>query len=176
MVKARWASIILLAVSLGAAAVPAPTNKPVTRDDILLMLNNYVPSPNVTTIVKANGVDFDPDPDYLKKVRAAGGKDDLLAALREAHGSAAQHTTVQRPASDLEVDQHFSRALELEKLESYPEAERNTAPRSPFSRKTAFYTSVWGGHSPSRRSGMMRWRSIVRRSASIRNLRRLTPL
>lgn len=124
MVKARWASIILLAVSLGAAAVPAPTNKPVTRDDILLMLNNYVPSPNVTTIVKTNGVDFDPDTDYLKKVRAAGGKDDLLAALREAHGSAAGHTTVKRPASDVEVDQHFSRALELEKLESYPQAEQ----------------------------------------------------
>ena len=85
--KAWWAIILLLATNLGAAAVPRPANKPVTRDDILYLLNNYVPSQSVTNLVKQNGVDFDPEEDYLKKVRAAGGKDDLLAALRDAHGT-----------------------------------------------------------------------------------------
>ena len=125
--RAKWAIIILLAISLSAlsaAAYPRPANKPVTRDDILYLLNNYVPSQNVTTLVKENGVDFDPDEDYLKKVRAAGGKEDLLSALRGAHGSGSHPLPVQRSDADLQVEQHWSRALELEKLESYPQAEQ----------------------------------------------------
>ena len=39
-----WAIIILMAISLGAAAFPRPDNKPLTQDDILYLLNNYVPS------------------------------------------------------------------------------------------------------------------------------------
>ena len=122
--RARWAIIILLAASLGAAAFPRPANKPVTRDDILYLLNNYVPSQSVTNLVKENGVDFDPDEDYLKKVRGAGGKDDLITALRGVHGTGSHPAAVPRSDADLQVEQHWSRALELEKLESYPQAEK----------------------------------------------------
>ena len=87
-----------MAASLGFAAFPRPANKPLTRDDILYLLNNYVPSQSVTNLVKENGVDFDPQEDYLKKVRAAGGKEDLLEVLREVHGSGARPAAVR--ASD----------------------------------------------------------------------------
>ncbi len=80
MVRAWWAIIIFLATSLGAAAFPRPASRPVTHDDILYLLNNYVPSQSVTNLVKENGIDFDPEEDYLKKVRAAGGKEDLVGA------------------------------------------------------------------------------------------------
>jgi tetratricopeptide (TPR) repeat protein len=122
--KARWAIIILLATNLGVAAFPRPSNKPLTHDDILYLLNNYVPSQSVTNLVKENGVNFDPQEDYLKKVQAAGGKEDLLKVLRGVHGSGSRPAAVQRPAADLQIEQHLSRALELEKLESYPQAEQ----------------------------------------------------
>ena len=120
-----WCAIILsLATSLGVAALPRPARKPLKHDDILYLLNNYVPSQSVTDLVKENGVDFEPQEDYLKKVQAAGGKADLLAVLREVHGSGPRPAAVQRPAGDLQVEQHLSRALELEKLESYSQAEQ----------------------------------------------------
>ena len=71
MPRYSW-SIILLAGSLGVAAVARAANKPVSRDVILYLLNNYVPSASVTGIVKHNGTDFEPDEGYLKKVKAAG--------------------------------------------------------------------------------------------------------
>jgi tetratricopeptide (TPR) repeat protein len=122
--RAWWAIIILLATSVGVAAFPRPANTPLTRDDILYLLNNYVPSSSVTNLVKENGINFDPQEDYLNKVQAAGGKEDLLKVLREVHGSGSRPAAVQRPAADLQVEQHLSRALELEKLESYPQAEQ----------------------------------------------------
>ena len=122
--KASLALVVLMAASLGFAASPHPAKKPLTRNDILYLLNNYVPSSRVADIVGENSIDFDPTEDYLRKVRAAGGKEDLFKALREARRPKAQPTTVRRPASDLQVEQHLARALELEKQESYPEAEQ----------------------------------------------------
>jgi len=124
MLRAWWAIIILMGTSLGAAAFPSPANKPVTRDDILFLLNNYVSSQSATNLVKENGIDFDPQEDYLKKVRAAGGKDDLIEALRSAHGTGSHPVPVTRSDAELQVEQHLSRALELEKLESYPQSEQ----------------------------------------------------
>lgn len=124
MLRAWWAIIILLGASLAAAAFPSPANKPVTRDDILYLLNNYVSSQSVTNLVKENGIDFDPQEDYLKKVRAAGGKDELIEALRNAHGAGPHTGAVTRTDAELQVEQHLARALELEKLESYPQSEQ----------------------------------------------------
>ena len=39
--RAWWAIFIFLASSLGVAAVPRTSNKPVTRDDILYLLNQF---------------------------------------------------------------------------------------------------------------------------------------
>ena len=108
----------------GRCRVPRPANKPLTHDDILYLLNNYVPSQSVTNLVKENGIDFEPEDNYLKKVKAAGGREELLAALRTVHGSGPRPAAVQRSAGDLSVEQHLTRAMELEKLESYPQAEQ----------------------------------------------------
>ncbi len=122
--KTSLAFVILWVASLAIAASPHPPKKILTRDDILYLLNNYVPSSRVTMLVGENGIDFTPAEDYLRKVRAAGGKDDLLRALREAGGAGSNPTPVQRPAGDLQVEQHLARAMELEKQESYPQAEQ----------------------------------------------------
>ena len=161
--KAWCAIIVLLATNLGAAAVPRPTNKPVTRDDILYLLNNYGPSQSVTNLVKQNGVDFDPEEDYLKKVRAAGGKDDLLEALREVHGTGPAPIAVHRSDEDLQVEQHLSRALELEKLESYSEAEQEYRAALAIQSKNSTMHVGLGRALAKQEKWTTLWQSIARR-------------
>ena len=62
MVRAGWVIIIILpAGHLRAAALPRPANEPLTQDDILYLLNNYVPSQSVADLARENGVNFDPE-------------------------------------------------------------------------------------------------------------------
>lgn len=69
-----------------AAATPstAPAQKPLTKAQILELLRGYVPSSRVATLVEERGVDFEPADDYFREVRAAGGEEALIEALRKA--------------------------------------------------------------------------------------------
>jgi len=175
MARACWAITILLATSLGVAAFPRPAHRPVTREDVLYLLNNYVPSRSVAQLVKEKGIDFAPEDDYLKKVRAAGGKDDLLEALREAHRVGPRPAGSERPAADAQVQEHWSRALELEKLESYSEAEQEyRAALAIDSQNSALHVGL-GRALSKQESGMTLWRNIARRYAWIRARRKRTP-
>lgn len=71
-----------------AAPTPAPTagpaQKPLTKAQILELLRGYVPGGRVATLVEERGVDFEPADDYFREVRAAGGEEVLIEALRKA--------------------------------------------------------------------------------------------
>ena len=72
--------------SQAAAPPPAPESKPkaFNKAGILDLLNNFVPSSRVADLVKQYGLRFNPSEADFQDIRDAGGKDELIAALREA--------------------------------------------------------------------------------------------
>jgi hypothetical protein len=64
---------------------PAPPANPrgLARDDILQLLKGDVPSTRVAGLVKERGIKFTPTEDYFDQIRAAGGGDDLIDALKQ---------------------------------------------------------------------------------------------
>ncbi len=54
------------------------------KADIISLLAGGVPAPRVVQLVKDRGIKFAPTADDLKIIRAAGGTDDLIEAIRQA--------------------------------------------------------------------------------------------
>ncbi|MGE5326893.1 MAG: hypothetical protein ACM3NO_07625 [Deltaproteobacteria bacterium] len=66
------------------AQAAAPDPRALGKADILDLLKNFVPSSRVTELVKQYGLKFSPSEDDLNDIRAAGGQDDLIGAVRDA--------------------------------------------------------------------------------------------
>lgn len=85
--------VLLLAGALihdNASGAPA---SPLSRVQILGLLAGGVSNERITILVKKRGIDFRPDPIYLRKLRQAGADRMLLATVRSvARGSAARST------------------------------------------------------------------------------------
>jgi hypothetical protein len=62
---------------------PPPNPKALSKADILDLLNGEVPSTRLVELVKEYGIKFTPTDDDLKEIRAAGGEDDLVQALKQ---------------------------------------------------------------------------------------------
>jgi len=58
--------------------------KALAKADIIDLLKGDVPSERVAALVKDRGIKFVPSEDDLKEIRAAGGGDDLIDALKQA--------------------------------------------------------------------------------------------
>ena len=59
------------------------TAKGLAKSDILDLLKGDVPSARVAGLVKERGIKFAPTEDDIKEIRAAGGGDDLVDALKQ---------------------------------------------------------------------------------------------
>jgi hypothetical protein len=70
------------------AAPPAPNPKALGKQDILDLLKSFVPSQRVAALVKERGVKLTPTANDLAEIRAAGGQDDLINALKQAASAA----------------------------------------------------------------------------------------
>ena len=77
-------AIFLIVTPLLGQETHQNVTKPLAKAEVLSLLSGGVPVDRVTSIVKERGVDFVPGDDYLKQVRANGGDDALIAALRDA--------------------------------------------------------------------------------------------
>ncbi len=60
---------------------PSANAKALSKQSIIDLLTNYVPSGRVAELVRQNGIKFPPSPDDLKEIRAVGGQDDLIDAI-----------------------------------------------------------------------------------------------
>lgn len=72
--------------------------KPLTDNEIRMMLAEDTPSQSILRTLHERGIDFQPAPDYLQALRSEGASDDLLEALR---------TTAPRPFSKAELLQEI---------------------------------------------------------------------
>ncbi|MBZ5515418.1 MAG: hypothetical protein LAN62_11395 [Acidobacteriia bacterium] len=66
------------------APPPEPNPKAFSKDAILDLLKNYVPSTRVAGLVRQYGLKFSPTENDLLDIRQAGGGDELMNAVREA--------------------------------------------------------------------------------------------
>lgn len=73
---------VLLTAGLGISAPDSA--KPLSESDVLGLLQAGVPSARVSEIVDERGIDFNFTSDSEQRVRAAGGGDDAVEALRRA--------------------------------------------------------------------------------------------
>ena len=72
-------------VLLRAAQAPSQqATSPLHRDQILKLVQNYVPGPRMAELVKQRGIDFVPSENYLAILQKAGAEPVLLEALRAA--------------------------------------------------------------------------------------------
>ena len=63
----------------------APVNpRALDRQEIVSLLQGGVPAERITDLIKQRGIKFSPSSDDLSAIRAAGGTDDLIAAIQQA--------------------------------------------------------------------------------------------
>ena len=80
----RLLILILIVSAVCIAQAPPASHKPLTKEEILELTRNYVPSQRLADLVQQYGIDFTLGDDFLKAIREAGGEDVLISALRAA--------------------------------------------------------------------------------------------
>jgi len=69
---------------ISAHGAPRPASNALRKGDILSLLQGGVPSARMAALVNERGIAFTPSDDDIKEIRAAGGGDDLVNALKKA--------------------------------------------------------------------------------------------
>lgn len=67
-----------------AAAAAQKANKPLSQQEVMELVENYVPSGQIIQLVHQFGIGFKPTNAFVGKLRAAGADEDLISALRAA--------------------------------------------------------------------------------------------
>jgi tetratricopeptide (TPR) repeat protein len=96
---------------------------PINQVQIFAQLAAESPCQRVTLLVKDRGIDFTVKDDYLQEVHAAGGDDDLVAALKSAKVIPPVTVDSAAQARQAEVRQHVAHGAELKLKGQYAEAE-----------------------------------------------------
>ncbi len=138
--------LILFATSVAfpqaAPRIAEKAPKPLGQDQVLKLVQNYVPSARLAHFVKRRGIDFAPTEEFLRALRKAGAKKLLLKALREAKPAKQQLTeTVELQAAEANtategdpIQQHLLRGADLEQEQLWSQAEqeyRSALPLDP---------------------------------------------
>ena len=83
----RWAIkgmiVFVLTSLLIVPAVAQTSKKPMTKAEVLDLLENEVPSTRVDELVRAYGITFEVTPEVTSELRDAGAREDLIKTLRE---------------------------------------------------------------------------------------------
>ena len=102
----------------------ASAMKPLNQVQVFALLAGQIPSQRVGMLVKERGIDFDATGDYLNEVRAAGGDDELIIALKHARVLKPANVDVAAGARQAEVNRHVARGAELSNKKQYAKAEQ----------------------------------------------------
>ncbi|HMD83730.1 MAG TPA: tetratricopeptide repeat protein [Terriglobia bacterium] len=123
--KAAGASEVFLnALRAAKPPEPASAKKPLNQVQVFALLASGVPGHRVTMLVQERGIDFEPTDEYLQEVRLAGGKDELISALKSAKVTKPATVDPALQARQTEVRQHVARGAELEQKRQYAQAEQ----------------------------------------------------
>ena len=122
--KKAGASEAFLA-ALRAAKHPEPANakKPINQIQVFALLAGQVPSHRVAMLVQERGIDFEPDDEYLREVRLAGGEDELVSALKSVKVTKPESVDPAFQARQEEIQRHAARGAEYFQQKQYVPAE-----------------------------------------------------
>jgi tetratricopeptide (TPR) repeat protein len=102
---------------------PASAKEPLNQVQVLVLLAGQVPIHRVAMLVQERGLDFEPNEDYLADVRVAGGKDELINALKSAKVTKPATVDPVAQARQAEVRQHVTRGGAYLQSKRYADAE-----------------------------------------------------
>jgi tetratricopeptide (TPR) repeat protein len=110
-----------------ARSDPAPPGetpkKPLNQIQVFALLAGQVPSHRVAMLVRERGIDFEPNDEYLREVRLAGGEDELVSALKSAKVTKPAHVDPGLRARQAEIREHVARGARLLQARQYGAAE-----------------------------------------------------
>jgi Flp pilus assembly protein TadD len=78
-------SLIALVLGLGLAAAARGQEKPLTKDQVIILVRNQMGDEAGAKAIAARGIDFEPTEDFLASLKKAGANDAFLQALRATH-------------------------------------------------------------------------------------------
>ncbi|MBZ5670368.1 MAG: tetratricopeptide repeat protein [Acidobacteriia bacterium] len=107
------AILMILFVASSLLAQAPPSQKPLTKENILQFLQNDVPSERLADLVERYGIDFEPTDDFLRTLRKAGATDVLLNALGTARRVGTGAKPGGSPGQAAQIKEHLDRAAEL---------------------------------------------------------------
>jgi formylglycine-generating enzyme required for sulfatase activity len=82
--KLRFPMLILFLAVTATAAFPPQAQKPLTRDQVMDLVNAHMEAPDLVKLIHEHGIDFDVTEDYVQALRNAGVEAPVLQALRAA--------------------------------------------------------------------------------------------
>ena len=77
-------AVLLCALASLLAVLALAVDKPLDKEDVLLLLMGGASSEKLVTLIEQRGIDFRMDPDLAKKFHDAGANDDVIDALQRA--------------------------------------------------------------------------------------------
>ncbi|MDR3675192.1 MAG: tetratricopeptide repeat protein [Acidobacteriota bacterium] len=121
--RLRLIALLLIVTAVCAAQAPPASHKALSKEEVLELTRNYVPSPRLAQLVPQYGINFVPGEDFLTAVREAGGEDVLITALRAAKPSRSPDSAAPPDANDVHLKQLLAHGAELKKQKQYAQAE-----------------------------------------------------
>jgi hypothetical protein len=82
--SAQVESKLILTVDYKPKAVPHVNTKGLDKQDIVSLLQGGVRAARIVDLIAQRGIKFSPGADDLSEIRAAGGTDELIQAIRQA--------------------------------------------------------------------------------------------
>jgi len=122
--KLRLFVLALFIATVGLATAFPATHKPLSKEEILELARNYVPSERLADLVQQYGINFTPGEDFFKALREAGGEEVLVKALRAAKPARPLDSAAAPEPSDNQLRQYLARAAQFKAQKQYPEAEK----------------------------------------------------
>ncbi len=126
MIRALILSVIFLFSVCGwSAQAPPEPAKPFSQVELLALRLAGQHQDHMERDIARRGIDFPLDEDYLNALRAAGGSDALIAAVRKAAAaSGSARASGSSAAPDAQVLPHLLQAAKLLQNRAWPEAEK----------------------------------------------------
>jgi formylglycine-generating enzyme required for sulfatase activity len=82
--KLRFLILILFLAVTATPAFPPQAQKPLTRDQVMDLVNAHMEAPDLVKLIHEHGIDFDVTEDYVQALRNAGVEAPVIQALRAA--------------------------------------------------------------------------------------------
>lgn len=98
--------LTVFCVLLVCALAPVPAwmqQKPLTKEQVLNLVRNQLGDETGAKAVEQRGIDFEPTDDFLNSLRAAGGNEAFLQAVRGAKRDKAPEPTPKKPLNQVQI-------------------------------------------------------------------------